>query len=989
MSEKFPQVTTDVTTPLPRSADASLGRRGFLTATALALAGLAGALPLGPGVTPAHADDTATDPYETLRLLWADILTGGAIDTDDEAYATALTAVSGTATTLWNTLAPDAGAPSLWPDLPLTTTTPANLTASSKQLAALATAYATPGTVATDGSGRVLHGDAALGAAIADGLDFVCTHLYGADTVETGNWWEWEVGSPQALLNTAVLVRPLLTTARLDALLAAVDHFVPDPTLNRYGANRTASTGANRVDLCQVVALRGVLGASSERLGAAVAALSAVFPYVTSGDGLYADGSFVQHTWIPYTGTYGMVMLRGLGVLFQLLDGSDWAVTDPDSANIFDAVDTAFRPWVWNGLCMDAVRGRAISRPAETDFYDGNLIVQSVLRAAESAPDAAQAARFRSLAKGWITRGEEVAPFSATAGVAGIALAGPVLADDSIPAAEEGTGHVQFPSMDRVVHRRAGWAYALAMSSSRTARYECSNGENLHGWHTGDGMGYLYLASDPTHHTDGYWPTADPYRLPGTTVDTLPLDDGAGTGSRSAAVWCGGASLAGTYGSVGMDFRQYGSTLTARKSWFLLDDSVVCVGSAITGGSGAEVTTVVENRSLHESGRNTLTVDGVAQLATTGWSQTLSVSSWAHLEGVGGYLFPGGATVQAARTDRTGTWSGINTLNGTTDQLTRRYVSLCLPHGTAPSDDSYAYVLLPGLSHTATRARAAAPTVTVLSRTAGAHAVRDETSGVIAANFFTAGSAGGITASAPCSVITRQHGGRLTVGICDPTRSSGTVTVTLSVGGTLVDADEGLTVTSATGSPALTLTAALSGTAGATREATFTLASAALTPVADTYVRDGSYAASAFGAATTLVVKNATGTGYTRQAYLTFDTAPVLGTVTAATLSVYGYVSDSGGTSATLTAHSVDATQWTESGLTWDTRPALGTALSDAVATTTKTPLLFDVTAAVVRNIGGRITIALTEDSPGLAVILNSRENSVSPPVVTLTLADD
>ncbi|MFF3501035.1 polysaccharide lyase family 8 super-sandwich domain-containing protein [Streptomyces sp. NPDC003247] len=983
MSAKLPQVTTS---PVG-SPGAPLGRRGFLTATALALAGLAGALPLGPGAAPAHADDTGTsDPYETLRLLWAEILTGGAIDPDDDAYTTALTAVSDTATTLWNTLAPDSTTPSLWPGVPLVLTTPANMTTTSKRLASLATAYATPGTAATDGSGRTLYQNASLGQAIVDGLDFVCAEIYGASTTETGNWWEWEVGSPQALLNAAVLVRPSLSTAQLDALLAAVDHFVPDPTLNRYGTDRTTSTGANRVDLCQVVALRGVLGANSERLSAAVAALSDVFPYVTSGDGLYADGSFVQHTWIPYTGTYGMVMLRGLGVLFQLTDGSDWAVTDPATAHIFDSVDTAFRPWVWNGLCMDAVRGRAISRPAETDFYDGNLITQSVLRAAESAPDAEQAARFRSLAKGWITRGEAVAPFAATASVAGIALARPVLEDSSVPAAEEGEGHVQFPSMDRVVHRRDGWAYALAMSSSRTARYECINGENLHGWHTGDGMGYLYLASDLTHHTDGYWPTADPYRLPGTTVDTLTLADGAGTGTRSAATWCGGASLAGAYGCVGMDFRQYGSTLTARKSWFLLDDAVVCVGSAITGGSGAEVVTVVENRNLHESGGNALTVDGTTVSGTAGWSDTVTVSSWAHLEGVGGYLFPGGATVQAARTDRTGTWSGINTLNGTAEQLTRQYVSLCLPHGTAPSAASYAYVLLPGFSRARTEARAAAPTVTVLANTAVAHAVRDETSGVIAANFFAAGSAGGITVSAPCSVITRQHEGRLTIGISDPTRASGTVTVTLSVAGTPVDADDAITVASA--SPVLTLSVDLSGTAGTTREATFTLASAALAPVADAYVRDGSYAGTAYGTATTLVIKNASGSGYNRQAYLTFDTSPVLGTITAATLSVYGYVSDSGGTSATLTAHAVTDTGWTESGLTWDTKPALGTALSSDVATTTKSTLTFDVTAHVVQEAGGRVSLALAEDAPGLAVILNSRENSVSPPVLTLTLAD-
>jgi hyaluronate lyase len=957
-----------------------LGRRGFLTAAALALGGLSGALQLGPGAAPATAADD--DTYAALRALWAGIATGGAIDPADDAYATALADLSAGATDLWNAQSADTAANSLWPGLTLST--PANMTASYKQLATMATAYATPGTTATDGTGRALYGSAALGAAVVAGLDFLHTQVYNAGTAETGNWWEWEVGSPEALTTAAVLVFPLLSVDRLDGYLAAVDHFVPDPTLNKYGSTRSTSTGANRVDLCQVVAVRGILGGSGERLATAVAALSDVFPYVTAGDGLYADGSFVQHTDIPYTGTYGMVLLRDLAALFQLLAGSDWAITDPASAHVYTSVDSAFRPWIWNGLCMDAVRGRAVSRPGETDFQDGNLVIQSVLRAAASAPTAAQADHFKSLAKGWITRGEAYAPFAATAPVPALALAQPVLADTSVPAAAEAAGHVQFPAMDRAVHRGDGWAYALAMSSARVARYESMNGENLHGWHTGDGMGYLYLAADPGHFTDAYWPTADPHRLPGTTVETLTLADAAGTGTLPAATWVGGASLSGRYGCAGMDFRQYGSTLTARKSWFFLDDAVACLGAGISGGSGGEVVTTVENRNLHADGTHTLTVDGTAQPATVGWSDTLTAVSWAHLADVGGYLFPGTATVQAARTARTGAWRDINTISGTTDALTRRYVSLCLSHGTAPAAAAYAYVLLPGAGKEHTAARAAAPTVTVLANSASVQAVRDSASGVIAANFFAAGSAGGITVSAPCSVITRQSGGRLVVGVSDPSRTAATVRVQLVWGGDLVSADDAVTVSAS--SPALTLDVDLSGAAGATREAAFTLTSATLPAVADGYVRDGSYAATGYGGTTTLVVKNATGSGYTRQSYLAFDTSAVLGPIGAATLFAYGYVSDSGGDTTGLTAHAVADTVWTESALTWDTRPALGAALSTATATTTKSTLAFDVTAHVAPAPAGPVCLALAEDAPGLAVILDSRENPVSPPTLHLDL---
>ncbi|WP_327177587.1 DNRLRE domain-containing protein [Streptomyces sp. NBC_01335] len=956
------------------------GRRGFLSALALAAAGAAGGLQLLPGATPAAADG---DAFDVLRESWAVLLTGGDIDATDADYAPALAVLSTTATDLWNTMAPDTGAGSLWPGQPLTV--PANITAGYKALASLATAYATEGTTATDGTGRALHGSAGLGADIVAGLDFLHARAYHATAVESGNWWEWEIGCPVALTNAMTLVHPLLTEDRIADWTAAIDHFVPDPTKNRYGADRTTSTGANRVDLCQVVALRGVLGRSDERLAAAVAGLSDVFPYVTSDDGLYADGSFVQHTYIPYTGTYGMVLLRGLTSLFQLLHGSPHEVTDPAAAHIHTSVDTAFAPWIWNGLCMDAVRGRAVSRATETDFYDGNLTAQAVLRAALSAPATAQATRFKGLAKGWITRGEAYAPYSATAGIAGVALAAPVLNDSGIEALPEPVGHVQFPNMDRAVHRGRGWALALALSSARIARYESMNGENLHGWHTGDGMAYLYLAGDPGHFTDDFWPTADPKRMPGTTTDALALADAAGTGTRPAAAWAGGASLGGAYGSVGLDFRSYGSTLTAKKSWFCLDDSVVCLGAGITGGSGAEVSTTVEHRNLGAPGARTpnLTVDGTAQPSTAGWSATLAVTGWAHLAGVGGYLFPGGATVTAGRTDRTGSWHDINT-GGTTTATTRRYLTLGLSHGTAPANGAYAYVLLPGADASRTAARAAAPTVEILANTPAVQAIRDNGSGVVAANFFTAGTAAGITVGAPCSVILRRTGSTLTVAVSDPTHTASPVTVRLVHTGTAVRTDPRITVDTA--APTLAFTVNTAGAAGATAEAVFTVTGAALAPVADGYVRDGAYAGTSYGTATTLVVKNATGSGYNRQSYLAFDTSALTGRVTSAALSVHGFVSDSGGTDAVVTAYGVAGTDWTEPALTWNTRPGLGAARADAAATAVPSWLTFDVTAHVTAAAPGPVSLALAQAAPGLAVVLNSRENKVYPPVLTVTL---
>src|SRR5690606_8139126 len=94
---------------------------------------------------------------------------------------------------------------------------------------------------------------------------------------------------------------------------------------------------------------------------------------------------------------------------------------------------------------------------------------------------------------------------------------------------------------------------------------------------------YLYTA-DNGQFTDGFWPTVDPKRLPGITVDTRPLAEMVGVRSRPDTRWVGGAVVGGEFAAVGMDLNAMESDLRAAKSWFCLDSDVVALGAGITGG---------------------------------------------------------------------------------------------------------------------------------------------------------------------------------------------------------------------------------------------------------------------------------------------------------------------------------------------------------------------------------------------------------------------
>ncbi|MET8245904.1 polysaccharide lyase 8 family protein [Streptomyces sp. NPDC005202] len=734
-------------------------RRAFLLAAAVLSAAVTGApssraandTPADTPDTPTDAPaDTPDDPYDALRRRWLDIILGTGYDPAAEPYASRLTETAQLARGFQDTMAPTAV--SLWPGHPFDP--PSGITQSYSRLWTMTQAYAQRGTGAT--------GDPGLLADVLRGLDHLSATVYNPSTTRYGNWWEWQIGSPRLLMDITAALHDRLTDARISAACAAVDHFIPDTMLHDYSGT---STDANRVDLCRSVALRGILGRDGAKVSLARDALSPVFPYVTKGDGLYADGSFVQHTWVAYSGTYGQVMLDGLGRLFALLAGSQWEVADPNRQIVLDSVEHAYAPLIHDGLVMDSVNGRAISRGylksddrhvMRSDHFHGQgLIAAIALLAGGASP--AERDRWYARIKGWIER-DTVTPILTAPqfGVADLARLHAV-ADSGVPAAPEPVGHHLFAAMDRAVHRRPGFTVNISMASDRIAYYECGNGENPRGWHTGAGMVLWWPAGEPTdQYTDWFWPTVDWYRLPGTTVSTRRLADRAGGewGQAKPDVrWVGGTTD-GEYAAIGQHLKGLDSTLEARKSWFCADDAVICLGAGITCADGVPVETVVDNRNLGENGTPAF-VRG---------------HGWAHLEGHGGWVVPGG-DLKALREDRTGAWSDINTTS-TTERRTRRWQTLWLDHGTDPTDATYVYVLMPGASRRAVAARAAdRHWMSVQANDAGRQAVAVPSLGLLAATFWRAGTVGRLAASAGASLLIRRRGRTATLCVSEPPRT--------------------------------------------------------------------------------------------------------------------------------------------------------------------------------------------------------------------------
>jgi hyaluronate lyase len=921
------------------------------------------------------------DEYDTLRLKWFDSIVGTGYNTADPIVISRLNSIASEANTHSASMDKSSTRTYLWSDL-ASTTVSADINNSYNRLRAMALAYAT--------QGCSLAGNSTLLADILSGLDWMYTNRYSPTKSIYSNWWDWEIGAPYRLMDIVVLLYDQLSPNQIANYTNAVEKFTPSATTQAPGGTSGSFIGANRMWKIRVVAVRGAVVKDSVKLAAARDAFSDLFVYVTSGDGFHADGSFIQHIDHPYTAGYGASLLVHMIPVFSMLSGSTWAVTDPAQSHMFNWIYDSFEPIIYRGAAWDLVRGRGVSQPNASPQTNGHDIINSILQMPQFAPPA-DAARLKSMVKEWALS-DTARSFVAQRPLPTLAQAQELVADPSVVRRGELIGHYAFPGMDRVVHLGKGYGFGLSMCSTRIANFESINGNNLRGWFSGDGMTMLYNA-DLNVFADAYAPTVDPYRMPGVTADAthnkLPSTSSTlgpraqGQNTNSPHNWVGGAKL-DNYGAAGMQFKGVGVTLTGKKSWFMFDDEVVCLGAGITSTDNRPIETTVENRKLDSTGSNAFTVNGIAKSSTLGWTETMSGVTWAHLAGTAsaaniGYYFPQAATINAIREARTGAWSDVD--SGSSSPITRNYLRVGFQHGNNPTNATYQYVLLPGGSASRVARYAAQPQVSVITNNANVQAVSESALGITAANFWTDTTltAGGITVDKKCSVLVRNDGTFIDVAVSDPTQANtGNITVQLASSATAVaSADSGVTVTQINSNIAFTVN--VNNARGRTFKARFyigTVQTVDVAPEADTYVYDGTgFLDTNYGTETRVIVKKAN-EGFNRESYLRFDVPTWDGALLGASLKLMPINVAVPGVNAVSV---VSDNSWIESGagsLTWNNRPASSATLLSDWIPTLDVPVNANVSDAITGS--GPVSFhlrAITETSNGI-VYYGSREST-------------
>lgn len=576
-------------------------------------------------------DDITEDECAKVKQNWVRYLCGSkkTNDTKDPDIMSIIQTITEAGDAAWKLLIKAEGSTELFGGINSTAST--HMTNTYKKIYEMARAYKC--------SGSELYMNEELKNDILYCIEWMYNNRYGKNTIAkeiwqfTGfnNWWDWDIGTPMYLTQTLLMMEECIESESITRYLAYFDKRNPEPSLN----------GGNFTELAKYVIASALLQSDYERVLEAQVAFEKMYLYVDDnerisgtqldaerqaytpqkGAGFFTDGSYVEHTLHAMNGVYGTTHFEALSRFEQLFTGTVFEMKTPFRDNIPSMYFDSFDSLTFGTTLHRSVLGRQQS-VANNVSARGTLIY--MFQCAHCFDDETRD-KIYSVMKAAVINNPDV-DFYSSMTIDGIVRLKAVLADSSIqPRANRAQSFV-FYNMDKAAHHRDDWSIGVSMSSSRIFNYESINGENTTGWYLADGRTEYYIKGKDTNGTLGYWKNIDPYRLPGTTVDTQTRKKASiaqGNEYLSSKDFVGGAALEGGYLTAAMELESYHnavdfgkdngsyggkapahkSDLTAKKAYFMFDEETVCLGTDInaTDNNDAEVLTIVDNLAAEKT----------------------------------------------------------------------------------------------------------------------------------------------------------------------------------------------------------------------------------------------------------------------------------------------------------------------------------------------------------------------------------------------------
>ncbi len=679
--------------------------------------------------------NTQTPNYEKLKNTWLDVNYGyDKYDESNPDMKKKFEATENEAKKLLSEMKTESGRTYLWESSKDIDTKSADMTRTYRNIEKIAEAMNHPKTTLKNDENK---------KKLKDALEWLHKNAYGKDPdkkvadLKTNfsksapqkntnlNWWDYEIGTPKSLTNTLILLNGDISSDEKKKYTAPIKTFAPksDEILSSVGKAEPAK-GGNLVDIAKVKLLESIIEEDKDMTKNSIDSFNKVFTYVQSNstgkerNGFYKDGSYIDHQDVPYTGAYGVVLLEGISQMMPMIKETPFKETSQNDTILKSWIDDGFMPLIYKGEMMDLSRGRAISRENETSHSASVTVMKSLLRLSD-AMDESTKAKYKKIVKTSVKSDSSYKQNDYLSSYSDISKM-KALMEDSTLSTNDLTQQLKiYNDMDRVTYHNKDldFAFGLSMTSKNVVRYESINNENLKGWHTGAGMSYLYN-SDVKHYRDNFWATADMKRLAGTT--TLDNEEPK-ENKNSDKTFVGGTKFDDQHASIGMEFENQDKTLTAKKSYFILNDKIVFLGTGIKNtDSSMNPVTTIENRKAN--GYTLYTDDKQTTNSDNQETNSVFLESTDTKKNIG-YHFLNKSKINVKKESHTGKWSEINKSQKTEDKKDE-YYEVTQKHSN--SDNKYGYVLYPSLSKDVFKSKASQ--VTVVKQDDDFHVVKDNES---------------------------------------------------------------------------------------------------------------------------------------------------------------------------------------------------------------------------------------------------------------------
>ena len=588
-----------------------------------------------------------------------------------------------------------------------------------------------------------LSGDAELYASAVSALDRWLTEDY-----IDPNWWWTYIGFPKRLVPVTSLIAQDLRDSDPATYTKLIDYHY---RVHEYFLRNPHGGGANLADMGYVAAVGAIAdGNTTELIDIVNNSFEEVIryiPYTSNADGVRIDGTIFSHGPQLYNATYGREFLNSSILGIALFKDTPWDQGVEAERFIEDQLLNGIRAMSYGDWMDYNTMGRAISRKNSHQIANGFVnIIELLLTLDPAHPEELQHLRER-------------------------------IKNDNAATHPQGHGVHEFYYGDYLTWVTEDFYTSIRMISERTSYNESGNGEGLYNAHFGDGINLTLVHGDEYDKMSVLW---DYEKLPGLTAE----NNGTVTRLNSWADY-GEAAYAGSAATDSLAvsaMRLDHDGVTGWKSWFVLPDGVVALGSGINAPrSNQPVLTTINETIYADALRYGFGTEEVGTVES-GENVTLNGTAWVWHRDIGYVLLDREGSVKVEAEFRSGDWSEIGTGSG---RVEGDVMSLYFDHEIRPQNAGYAYMTLPAADVDRTKAAAADNPMEILRRDGQVHAVKMNNDGTVLAAFLQGGQKVSLTeqvdlgASEPVLAIVRKVAGHYHLTVSDPRHELDAVSLTL------------------------------------------------------------------------------------------------------------------------------------------------------------------------------------------------------------------